>query len=146
MSTTPTKSLVEDILVIENVLKIKHPKQIIIWGVLKIKVLNLQKKIILFRDLTQKEAIEIEIKLHKFYNIDKNDHFANKAKQTSLGFSFSGIGSGNPNHGKVKINNGIDARYIYSYEEIPKGYILGGLPKRKFQNLILVKYNQQKLD
>ena len=58
------------------------------------------EKIILFQDLTKEEALEIEIKLHDFYDIDKNTHFANKSKQKSLGFSFSGPGNKNPNYGK----------------------------------------------
>lgn len=57
------------------------------------------EKIILFQDLTKEEAIEIEIKLHAFYDIDKNPHFANKAKQTSIGFSFSVSGENSPMYG-----------------------------------------------
>ena len=83
------------------------------------------EKIILFQDLTKEEAIEIEIKLHAFYDIDKNPHFANKAKQKSLGFSFAATGEKNPNFGKNYYNNGIEQRCFSPDEEIPEGYFLG---------------------
>jgi hypothetical protein len=56
------------------------------------KSFNPTEKIILFQDLTQEEAIEIEIYLHNYYNIDKNPHFANKAKQRSAGFFYDNTG------------------------------------------------------
>ena len=100
------------------------------------------EKIILFQNLTKLEAMEIEIYLHNFYNIDKNDHFANKAKQTSLGFCCGNtgknhsvetkkklselkLGEKNPQYGKKCYNNGINHRYFSPDEEIPKGYFLG---------------------
>lgn len=45
------------------------------------------QKIILAIFDTKKEAIEAEIALHAFFQVDANPHFANKAKQTSTGFS-----------------------------------------------------------
>jgi hypothetical protein len=36
---------------------------------------------------TRKDALKAEIALHDFYEVHKNPHFANKAKQTSVGFS-----------------------------------------------------------
>jgi hypothetical protein len=82
------------------------------------------EKVILFQDLTKQTAIEIEIKLHAFYDIDKNSHFANKAKQTSRGFSW------NPT-GMMRINNGIIEKYIPQGEEIPEGYTMGNLKETK---------------
>lgn len=40
---------------------------------------------------SRKEALEAEIILHDFYKVHLNSHFANKAKQTSTGFSQEGI-------------------------------------------------------
>ena len=45
------------------------------------------QKIILGIFKTRKEAYEAEVKLHKFYQVDTNPHFANKARQTSSGFT-----------------------------------------------------------
>jgi hypothetical protein len=48
------------------------------------------QKIILKDDYaTRAEAIADEIILHDFYEVDKNPHFANRAKQTSTKFYFS---------------------------------------------------------
>jgi len=46
------------------------------------------QKIILETYDTREEALSAEIKLHKFYDVAKNSHFANKAKQTSEKFSY----------------------------------------------------------
>ena len=47
-------------------------------------------KIILAIFDTSNQALEAEIILHNFYSVDKNPHFANKARQTSSGFAWSG--------------------------------------------------------
>jgi hypothetical protein len=47
-------------------------------------------KVVLATFDTRKEAIAAEIRLHEFYQVDKNKHFANQAKQTSWKFIFSG--------------------------------------------------------
>ena len=80
------------------------------------------EKIILFQDLTKEKAIEIEIKLHAFYDIDKNPHFANKAKQTSIGFSYDTTGS-------KCYNNSINEIRLFPEEEIPEGFVIGKLCK-----------------
>lgn len=48
------------------------------------------QKIILGVFDTVEEALRNEILLHNFYDVAKNPHFANKAKQTSSGFYWSG--------------------------------------------------------
>lgn len=96
------------------------------WGTYSNKTFKPTEKIILFQNLTQEEALEIEIYLHNFYDIDRNDHFANKAKQTSTGFRSN-------NTGKIRINNGIKEKNIPKNTKIPEGYFLGGLPKSKEQ-------------
>ena len=46
-------------------------------------------KIILFEGTTE-ECLEVEVLLHDFYDVGRNPHFANKAKQTSTGFNAGG--------------------------------------------------------
>ena len=36
---------------------------------------------------TEKEALQAEILLHNFYQVDRNPHFANRSRQTSTGFT-----------------------------------------------------------
>jgi hypothetical protein len=45
------------------------------------------KKIILATFLTREEAVAAEILLHNFFEVNRNPHFANRAKQTSVGYS-----------------------------------------------------------
>lgn len=47
-------------------------------------------KIILATFLSREEALSAEILLHSFYDVAKNPHFANKAKQTSTRFAGNG--------------------------------------------------------
>jgi hypothetical protein len=48
------------------------------------------QKIVLKTFETRKEALEAEVLLHSFFNVAKNPHFANRAKQTSTGFDTTG--------------------------------------------------------
>jgi len=48
-------------------------------------------KIILETFDDREEALDAEIKLHQFYDVARNPHFANQAKQTSTGFSAEGV-------------------------------------------------------
>ena len=50
------------------------------------KIFQPTQKIILETFDTVEEALEAECSLHNFYEVDKNPHFANRAKQTSTGF------------------------------------------------------------
>lgn len=43
-------------------------------------------KIVLGEFETPEEALEAEIALHNFFEVDKNPHFANRARQTTTGF------------------------------------------------------------
>jgi hypothetical protein len=47
-------------------------------------------KIILEVFETDQEALEAEVKLHQYYEVDVNPHFANKAKQTTSKFAWRG--------------------------------------------------------
>ena len=50
------------------------------------------EKIVLAEFDTWEEALEAEVRLHAFFEVDINPHFANKAKQTSSGFYFDATG------------------------------------------------------
>jgi hypothetical protein len=52
------------------------------------------EKTILFVCETRKEAAEIEIRLHNFFDVAVNPQFANKTKATSTGFSMAGVIAG----------------------------------------------------
>lgn len=54
------------------------------------------KKIILETFSSRKEAFQAEIDLHNFYEVNKNPHFANKAKAFSTGFYVCMVGEDNP--------------------------------------------------
>jgi hypothetical protein len=54
------------------------------------KTFNPTQKVIIETFKTRKDAIRAEIKLHNFYDIALNSHFANRAKQTSTKFTREG--------------------------------------------------------
>jgi len=58
------------------------------------------KKIILETFSNAKECLIAECALHNFYQVDKNPHFANMARQTSTKFYFNKSGESHPNYGK----------------------------------------------
>ena len=63
---------------------------------------NPSHKIILKTFSTREEALQAEVNLHEFYQVDKNPHFANKSKQKTTGFYYSEkkFGKENPFYGK----------------------------------------------
>jgi len=61
------------------------------FGSFKDKSFKPTEKIILFVCETRKEAAEIEIELHNFFDVAVNPQFANQAKQTSTGFDRTGL-------------------------------------------------------
>ena len=65
------------------------------------KTFSPTEKTILFVCETRKEAAEIEIKLHDFFDVAVNPQFANKAKAKSTKFDVTGLQSGenNPMYG-----------------------------------------------
>lgn len=65
------------------------------------KNFNPTQKIILEIFNSVEEALEAEIILHDFYEVDKNPHFANRAKQTSTKFYCCLNGKNNPMYGKI---------------------------------------------
>jgi hypothetical protein len=76
-------------------------KDLSYFGSFKNKSFKPTQKIILETFDTVEEALEAECILHNFYEIDKNPHFANRAKQTSKKFYYitpieNMIGENNP--------------------------------------------------
>lgn len=59
-------------------------------GSFRDKTFRPTQKIVLMEFDSGKEAREAEVLLHDFFNVAVNPHFANKAKQTSVGFSTEG--------------------------------------------------------
>jgi hypothetical protein len=66
------------------------------FGTYRDKTFKPTQKIILEVFSSRKEAMDAEIKLHNFYQVHKNPHFANKAKATSTGFYVCMEGEDNP--------------------------------------------------
>ena len=60
------------------------------------------EKIILAVFDNEKEAVEMEVQLHSFYQVDRNLHFANKARQTSSRFICSGNWKGKTHSPETK--------------------------------------------
>jgi hypothetical protein len=58
------------------------------FGSYKDKIFKPTQKIILETFDSVEEALEAECALHDFYEVDKNPHFANRAKQTSKKFYY----------------------------------------------------------
>ena len=66
------------------------------FGSFKDKTFNPTQKIILETFESVEEALKVECVLHDFYEVDKNPHFVNKAKQSSSGFYYNRTGEKNP--------------------------------------------------
>jgi hypothetical protein len=68
------------------------PEKDVYLGSYHDKTFSPTQKIILETFSTREEALQAEVDLHKFYQIDKNPHFANKARQKTTGFYYSAKG------------------------------------------------------
>jgi hypothetical protein len=75
------------------------------FGSFKDKSFSPTQKIILETFDNLEEALETECILHHFYEVDKNPHFANRAKQTSKKFYHSSYGKNNPMYGKIGVQH-----------------------------------------
>jgi hypothetical protein len=71
------------------------------FGSFRDKTFRPDSKIILAVFSSLSEALEAEIALHKLFQVDKNPHFANKAKQTHTDFSYSASGPDAVLYGKT---------------------------------------------
>jgi hypothetical protein len=76
------------------------------FGSFRDKTFNPTQKIILEVFASRKEAMQAEIKLHNFYEVHKNPHFANKAKASSTGFYVCMEGEDNPIMRNLQLQNG----------------------------------------
>ena len=75
------------------------------------------EKIILSQHQTRKEALECEIKLHNFFEVSANPHFANRANASTSGLC---------SYGMIRVNNGEEERLVYP-SEVPEGWVKGRL-------------------
>jgi hypothetical protein len=75
------------------------------------------EKIILSTHETREEAHLAEIKLHEFFSVGENPHFANKVKSTKVGLC---------SYGMVRVNNGIEEKLVHK-NQIPNGWVKGRL-------------------
>ena len=66
------------------------------FGTYRDKTFKPTQKIILEVFSSREEVMKAEIKLHNFYEVHKNPHFANKSKATSTGFYVCMEGEDNP--------------------------------------------------
>ncbi len=85
------------------------------FGSFKDKTFKPTQKIILETFNTAEEALAAECTLHNFYEVDKNPHFVNKAKQTSKRFYCCLDGENNPMYGKFG-----DEHPSYGYKHTEK--------------------------
>lgn len=69
-------------------------------GSFKDKTFKPTEKIILEKFDNLRDAMQAEVDLHDFYQVDKNPHFANKVRATSTGFYYSANGKDNPFYGR----------------------------------------------
>lgn len=79
-----------------------HPEEDEYLGSYHDETFKPSHKIILETFSTREEALQAEVNLHKFYNVDENPHFANKARQKTTGFYYAEkkFGEENPFYGK----------------------------------------------
>ena len=68
--------------------KCEPEKDALYFGSFTDKSFKPTQKIILATYETREEALKNEMILHEFYEVPENPHFANRAKQTSVGFSY----------------------------------------------------------
>jgi len=132
------------------------PTKDIYFGTFTDKTFAPTEKIILSVYNTLEETSEAEVYLHEFYQVHKNPHFANKAKQTSKKFynnltdeqrnrqsdlvtsvnnrkenPFKKKGEESMSHGRKWVTTPAktEEKYLKSGEEIPEGWILGRMKR-----------------
>ena len=100
------------------------------FGSYRDKTFKPTEKIVLETFNTLSEVLEAEILLHEFYQVDKNPHFANRAKATSTAFYFSASGKDNPFISKALLALGDDhpSKSEKFKESIKKHYEINGHP------------------
>lgn len=73
------------------------------------------EKIILETFDNVKDAMQAEVDLHEFYRVDKNPHFANRARATTTKFYYSASGEKNPFYGKKLSKESIEKVRNYQF-------------------------------
>ena len=86
------------------------------------------EKIVLACFEAQEEALQAEVLLHDFYQVDQNSHFANQAKQLSTGFQ-SSSGNSTPRSEEFRSNMSIQLRKAWQ-DPAKRERILAGLKRR----------------
>lgn len=87
-------------------------EDVLYFGSYHDKTFNPTEKIILETFSTKEEAIETEVILHDFYQVDVNPHFANKARQKSTKFYYSCKGIVRSEEYKKKMSEKLMGREI----------------------------------
>jgi hypothetical protein len=90
-------------------------------GSFKDKTFKPTQKIILETFDTVEKALEAECILHDFYQVDKNPHFANKARQTSTRFFYMPSTEEAKENGKKSHRLGLGAHGLSLEERIKNG-------------------------
>ena len=132
------------------------PEEDYYFGTYSDKTFNPNNKIILSLHETKEEAADAEVRLHAFYQVHLNPHFANKARQTSRKFfnnltleqrkaqsalvtrtnsksenPFRKRGEESMSHGRRWVTNSSRCRekYLRPGEEIPEGWVAGRMKR-----------------
>ena len=94
-----------------------EPSEDLYMGSYTDKTFSPTEKIVLSTHTTREEAHLAEIKLHEFFSVGDNKHFANKVKSTKVGLC---------SYGMIRVNNGVEEKLV-SKTQIPAGYSKGRL-------------------
>jgi hypothetical protein len=106
------------------------PEDDIYFGSFFDKTFQPTEKIVLQEFATREEAIAAEVSLHEFYQVHRNKHFANQARQTTTKFSGGSgmLGLHHTNESKKKISKNSASRRPEFREAMSKR--LKGVPKK----------------
>jgi len=97
------------------------------FGTFYDETFNPSEKIILACYISREEALEAEVALHNFFEVDVNPHFANLSRQTSKKFTYSATG-------EVWVTDGKRENKIRPDEEVPEGWRHGRVRRRWHTN------------
>jgi hypothetical protein len=117
------------------------------FGSYKDKTFKPTQKIILETYNTKEEALIDEVKLHEFYDVDNNPHFANKAKQTSEKFSYIMTSYEAKENGKKGAKISVDLGLGIHGMSFEERSIIGkkGAYKAKELNVGIVSFTKEEL-
>lgn len=75
------------------------------FGSFSDKTFKPDRKMILATFASSEEALQAEIRLHNFYDVAANPHFANRAKQSSKFFNTEGAPKSSEHKEKIRLSN-----------------------------------------